>query len=50
MSNYTQMDKLLFIDDSNAYRNNKNAVIGRAPWGAWWAAVYGVTQSRTRLK
>ena len=19
-------------------------------WGAWWAAVYGVTQSRTRLK
>ena len=19
-------------------------------WGAWWAAVYGVTQSQTRLK
>jgi len=19
-------------------------------WGAWWAAIYGVTQSRTRLK
>ena len=19
-------------------------------WGAWWAAVYGVAQSRTRLK
>ena len=19
-------------------------------WGAWWAAVYGVTQSRTQLK
>ena len=41
---------LLCIGEGNGNPLQCSCLENPRDWGAWWAAVYGVTQSRTRLK
>ena len=43
-------ERLHFHTLEKAMATHSSVLAWRIPGTAWWAAVYGVTQSRTRLK
>ena len=44
------MTSLSFIGEGNGNPLQCSCLENPRDWGAWWAAIYGVTQSQTRLK
>ena len=40
----------MLLGEGNGNRLQRSCLENPRDWGAWWAAVYGVTQSQTGLK
>ena len=47
---YTRASLVAQIGEGNGTPLQCSCLENPRDWGAWWATVYGVTQSRTRLK